>query len=1122
MGVQNPNQRPKIRVKPIQPPKRPEVSVQAPKVKVRRGQAPNVFTESPIRNPIERIQTQQARHTARAVQNAVHAERGNADKGAMPAAPNRPLTNREAAKVLSSPQARTVAATLPKIKVKPKGGGFNLTPAAVVHLPGAVLSDIPKELTGKGAVEGAVTAIGNASAKGWAMVPGVGHELGNVVKDTSGVISGAVPSVYIPASQALTGHPGKAASTIYGGIKQTVTHPLEHPVSLLMIARGGEGAISRGAGELARHAPIDAVREYASTERTPISLGGTALETRKASKGLIENRVQKALDSRQAKKQGTTVVKVPVRSGSGDLRYTAKVRALKPTDRQLNAPHIMGGKLNRRVDTEAGKHNVRVRNVRDAATHTMATVKPTTHEDAVALVNEGIIKRGNTHRPLTSETVRQDLQNHLDQLAAARPALKEPSDLAANAEQTAQVERLLRDQKFLANPKLHLKAARTYAESLRTTEPARVKYGDLTQAQINRRPLLPFAVREMGLRYDEASKRFIDPVSGRPVSNQTITDAFVRKGGDPKDLAYVPALDRSGTSNFYGSGIRRPGAERKSYTGSSALAGAYPRTFDALHQHLVGSAVRVARHESVNNIVNTFGLKQASGKYFDTTGAKKEIANMKAATGEDYVAVTAARQKVPEGLMGELTPEQMQQTFHQAEPGDSHVVLFPKTVWERLQQHEQGRGRNPAQQDIQRVSQAFRHTVLLTSSKWIAGNSLEGYLRMQINEMTPAGVARTIQAGRKYENDVKALGTLGEQKVAELQGAAGAGIFRSQKQLDLAQPDNALAKFAHAFRTAGLGKGKITKQIGPNGIANLWDHYANAVTKFNGVGEQGVYYYALGKSVRDEVKGVTTAWERALRKAGPAYADVVSGALDSNKIAEYARAVDFVRGRYTNLSPRGRYWVTTYTPFAPWYVNSLHFFAVTLPGHHPVKTGLLAAAAQGTTAQRKKLDLPPWAQGIPLGKGKVLPLQNYLPTGITTSGLGGAAGLVNPQASGLLGNLKGQSWTGQKLPPGTEGKVALNTALGSFIPFYSKVQTVLERGGKAQADSTLFHPKVKAGTKRSIGAGIAKAVNPMRPQKTTAATVGGPAVGVSSGPSAADILGNSAGPSVSDILGSTP
>jgi hypothetical protein len=403
---------PKVKRSPVVVPPR-EVAKQAPKVRPRRGRAPNVFTESPTRNPIEKIQTKQARQTARAVWKVARQQQGVV--GNVPPVPKRALTNREAARVLNSVQGQSVLATTPKLRKK-KGKGFSITPAGVVRLSSAVLSDVPKELAGKGAVEGAITRIGATSAKGWEMVPGVGHEIGNIVKDTTGVVAGAVPSVAIPAKDIATGHPGRAVSTVYKGIKETVTHPLEHPVSLALIARGGEGAISRGAGEVVRRSVLKSARDYGSTKRVPISLGGSALETRTASKGLIENRVQKALDRRQARKQGTIVVRKPVRSGEGKLQYTAKVTALRPTKRQLSGAHVLGGKLNRRVDTEAGKHNVRVRDVRTRAAHTMAKAKPSTHEDAVALVNEGVIKRGNSVRPLTPDMVRQDLQRHLDEL----------------------------------------------------------------------------------------------------------------------------------------------------------------------------------------------------------------------------------------------------------------------------------------------------------------------------------------------------------------------------------------------------------------------------------------------------------------------------------------------------------------------------------------------------------------------------------------------------------------------------------------------------------------------------------------------------------------------------------
>lgn len=1051
-------------------PKR-EVAVQAPKPKARRGHAPTVFEQSPIRNPIEKIQTKQARQTARAVQNMAHAQRGNAEV-VVPKAPKRPLTNREAAQILNSPQGHTVIATVPTQK-KGKKKHFGVGPVPL----GAILADVPAELKGAGAIEAAITRIGATSAKGWEQVPGVGHFLGNVVKDTSGVVAGAVPSVYIPASQVATGHPGKALKTVYGGIKETVKHPVEHPVSLALIVRGGEGAVSRGAGEISRHSPSKAIRDYGSTERAPIALGGSALHTRRASKGLVENRVQKAADRRALKKGRGTVVKVAVRDGEGNLQYTAKVPAIKASKRQLEKPHVVGGKLNRRVDTEAGKANTRLRDMRTAAVTALDRHKPKHGaEDAAALVNEGVLKH--------PKNVEHDLREHLTQLQEERANLDSPADLADNAALIAQTERLLSNKKFLADPHSAFKAARVYAETHRPLEEVRGRHGDLTKNQIEGRPLLTFAVREMGLHFDQETHRFLTP-DGQPVTNQRIVNAFVAKGGDPKNLAYLPTkADFSGASNFYGSSMRRPGAETKRFTGTSARAGTYERGWEVMRQQLSNAAVKVARHQSVSSLVDTFGLKQTNGKFFDYEQAIKEARDQKHADGREYVPVTAARKTAPDALVDDLTPEELQQTFREAEPGDAHVVLFPKQVWDRLKEQEGVRGRNAGMQTVQSVSQAFRHTVLSTSTKWLFGNSLESYLRMQINELTPVQIARTIKAGKKFEQDLAKQGKLGKQRSDELRATAGPGMFLGQKNLDLYQPDAAVASFARKIRQSGFGPGK---KIGPKGIVDLWDSYRNAVTTFNGVmAETSIYHYALGKEVRQEVQQLTGLWDRAMSKAGPAYEAVVQGALDSNKIAQYADAVDLVRGRYANLSPTGRYFVNTYTPFAPWYVNSLHFFAITLPVHHPVKTGILAAVSRGTAEERDKLNLPPWAQGVPMGDGRVLPVQHFLPTGITESGTEGVTSLVLPQISSIGLNLAGQSWNRRDFPEGTSNvAMALNTAAGTFLPFYSKVQTVLEKGGKPETNSTLFSPKVKEGTKKNIKAGVIKAVAPIRAQQTT-------------------------------------
>lgn len=1047
---------------------------QAPALKVpkSRGHAKPIILAPITDTPLKRIQRKQRRVTARATMNIRHAQKGYTSSTYGPAfskaAPARPLTSHEVTLALKSPGSAETRKRAKLIVTPKKGGGFHVTPAAVI-------GDVGAELKGSGVLEKGITQLGAMSAAGYEhFIPGkAGRFVGAIPKDTAGLVAGAVPSIYIPTSEAVSGHPGKAANTLYQGVKETVTHPTQHPVSLILLGRGAEGALSRTAGEALRAAPKgSALHRFADTERAPLALEGTAVEQRRYSKGIVENRLQKAGDRRAIRKRGTRTVNVPTRDEHGAIVRNNYVKAINPSKRQLAAPHVLGGKLNRRIDIEAGKGITHLRDVRQRAARIMAKVKPRQHE-AVALINEGVIKH--------PSTVAADLRQHLKQLEIERSGLDLPADIKQNAENIAQTERLLADREFLANPSKEFHAARVYADAHGALDLERHKLGDLTKGQVEARPLLPFAVRELGLRYNEKARRFENP-DGHAVSTAAIRQAFEKAGGDTRIVAYVPTKpDSIGAGNFYGSLLHRPGAELRRFTGTAARRGTYQRNYEVLAQSLSNSAVKVARHRSVNNVVNTFGLKQSDGRFFDYEGAQRERAHQEAAGNGEYVAVTVARQTAPDTLVEDLTPAELHQTFRPAEPGDSHVVLFRKQTWQRLEQHEQGRGRIPASQKWQQITQAFRHTVLNLSTKWLTGNGLEAFLRMQINELTPVGVARTIKAGRAMEQRVRALGPEGERAMEELRAAAAQGLFLSQKGLDLHHPEDAVVNFARKVRRSGFGPGK---KIGPKGIADLWDGYRNAVAAINGTMELSVFYYALGKEARNEVQSFTGSWLKALDTAGPAYADVAKGLLDSNNVARYAKAVDDIRGRYSNLSPDGRWMVTMATPFAPWYLNSLHFFAVTLPGHHPVKTSVLAAATVGTADERRKLHLPPWAQGIPLSNGRVLPIEHFTPAGIAEDPTTSAADLVLPQISGSLLNLRGINWTGQQLPPGTDRVgLALNTAAETFIPVLTKARQVLERGGKSEPGSTILHPKTKAGTKQGIGQGFRHAFDPFRSQK---------------------------------------
>lgn len=575
-----------------------------------------------------------------------------------------------------------------------------------------------------------------------------------------------------------------------------------------------------------------------------------------------------------------------------------------------------------------------------------------------------------------------------------------------------------------------------------------------------------------------------------PVSTEEIVREFKKRGGNPEHLFYVgrykdlekPSRIRGGS----GGQLSRGGASKR-YTGADTHTRAYHRSYAAITEHMAHSAARIERHEGMNDLTNLFGLKHSNGEYFDNAGADAEIRHQaqlakdtNGREGGEYVKMTVARQSAPASLMSEMHPAEMEQNFHDSQPGDSHIVLFPKAVAERINKHENLR--NTVVPEFQTALHYFRHAVLPTSPRWLAGNVLEALLRTAINDPT---LVRSMKTGHKLGNELAAFGPKGVRQLERLQAGAAAGHFGSQKYLDYFRPEDArnfMGK-VHAFRqTPGA------KQVG-----DAWDAYYKTVVGLNERLESSVYYGALGKEARAEVQAMTGDWHKTILLGKAAYQDVARGLLDSNNVARYVATVDKMRGRYANLSPKGRWWTTTLTPFAPWMVNALHFVAVTMPAHHPVLTGLLAAENLGTEKRRKGLGLPPWLEGaIPIG-GKAIDVNRFTPAGVLSHGPGQTPVLsslrdyVLPQASSFLLNLAGKDWTLKDLPAGASPMlVALNTAFETFIPFLSAARRVREGGGTSIPGSTLLKPEVKPGTRQKDALRVAgKVFLPGFPENTS-------------------------------------
>lgn len=1091
----------------------------------RRGHAPTVFDEPlglkphstqarPVRTPTQKMQAAQRRHTARGLIEATGIKL------------NRPLKREEVRRVLNSPVAKNLAASTTPYLAKPKvhhsffhnalhavesvpaaltvGNNANLPGRSVFTAKQGAAADraIQKPLKALVKGSGKLAATGqqyNTEGIGTKLNPGVGKFLQNAGKDAIELPANTLLSTYLTAT-----HPTEVAKGTLEQLKHPVSTFLQHPVSTALILRGGEAALSRAGGNLARSGVLGkGAKDYASTTRPDLKLTGNAAVQRRASKGLLENRVQKAVDRRAIKKGRGTTVRSP----------TGPRPAIQATERQMfkaGPGRPMAGHLNRRIDQEVGT-NAGMKTVtrtealnsmlhsrtlfhvlkRDAKTGAQV-VRTNGHEDAVPIILEGALREGHVTDPAKFGSVsdallasRKQITDKIDALRAEpNGARKHAADIQLARDNVGRIDHLLNDPKFLNNPADAFRAAadfvRGHGNSITShaLEGERIKHGDFTLDAAQRRVVLPFAERELGLKHNEDTGTFTD-ASGRTVPTQEILNEFKARGGNPEHLAYVHRFRKLDNPKSYrgGGGMLQRGGASKRYTGSGTQGVLYHRSYTALAEQMAHAASRVEHHYGVTDLVNTFGHARPDGNhYWDQKSAAKEIDRLEAENpDQQWVAVTAMRQHVPQSLLDEHQPGELEESFHAPTNPDQHVVLMRKEVVDRIAEHEGLRGRNALEQGLQTATQYFRHAVLPTSTKWIAGNAIEAFGRTLINDPT---VARSMIRGHKLQNALADLGPAGERQLRRLQVGASSGLFMSQKFHDFYRPNEPdFMQKIHAFRHSPVAKT----------VGDAWDAYRNKVVAGNERLESSVYWAGLGKEMQREVQSFTGSWTKTIALGKAAYEDVAKGLLDSNNVARYVSAVDKMRGRYSNLSPSGRRAVSTYTPFAPWYVNAIHFAAVTLPGQHPVLTGSAAAMFLGTQDQRKAQHLPPWA----VGSIKGIDVNHYTPFGIYAGGSGGVAQLVLPQYSGLIHNLEGEAWTGQKLPKGTKAKVALNTALGTFLPFVSRIQTIREKGGTATPDSTLFHPKTKAGTSSTYLAGLKKATNPFRKQNYAAGNKSG-------------------------------
>lgn len=904
----------------------------------------------------------------------------------------------------------------------------------------------------------------------------------NFLKDAVNLPAEVIPSAYLPASEAASGHVGAAARMLAQPYIDLAKHPVrslqQHPLDTALMVAGPVRGVAGAVGEAGRRAGIGAF----STERAPAVVPGT-------------NVAQARSWSRDPLVKGVQVLRASrARRAAADMATQAAQLEAQAAHDPANAAH-----LQQRADEL--RHEAASMNPDVLKPHAVAKLVDhlegsnqgiqSAHRAEVVRAPQLLIKQakaaGHAISPIAQGIVKptlEDLQAYRDDLARvhASGALS-PAEAKANIALRAGLDRSIANAaKGKFNPAdVPALVQQHYAPLMQQLEKKLDDAGILPAARAERAKLIPFAAR-MGMR---------------DASNADIATAMEHLGhGEPSFVTQAP--NRRGPGNFYRHWSNPGGVGSATRTGEATVKG----TFDAHPETMVEQVARmqglVDAHEGFGRFLDQFGLRH-DGRLasFDTRAAAEQAARdasaLPGSQGWQIVRTAPWKGRVEDvaGMIDGSTPEghaqqSLSDILDAAVRGDGEgpYTLVPKPAADRLREHVSVLGAGGGGKLFRLATGAFRRTVLATSPTWLAGNVIEAGTRAAINRATPmdALFARRVFAHMDATDPEAALSARIAAKPGGHYAFAGRTVRTAADQFRDASPPLAnLARAAGAFWQAR----------GPRNLANLWQGYTHLVfTKVNDNLEAPAQLAMAGRHMRQRF-GLSNAEVIASRRAVQQAAD---GLRNTPEQIAMARAVQRAYGQYSSFSPALRKAIALYTPFASWSLNAVRFLYHVLPADHPVLTALLADAHVASEQWRKQhgLDLfqgsrglPSFLQGsIPTAGGGHLRIGRYTPFGFASQPLDTVAGLVLPQLSGVQAAFQGRDWKGRAL------KNADGTPYDQLQLFKYGVQQLAEGEVPVYGKAAQF-----AAARGSLGQRLVRVLNPFAVTKGRASAAG-PAVGI--------------------------
>jgi len=934
------------------------------------------------------------------------------------------------------------------------------TSALALQAPAAAIHGDPHEFTKAFEGTGTLAAIGNAAGDVAASaLPGKVAQ--NLVKDAFNLPAVALPSAYMPIAGAVEAAQGNSSRlqglldsyaktgllpAVFRGDPKAALHALEnHPLYSALEVSGAASVAGRGAGALVRGGTGG---RLAGTERPALAIKGLEhygdvrpVAGRFGSGGsryspdLFRQLLQRGSDARRVRKQGGNYATA-----------TESRRAINATGDRFAYERDQVRRLHKH-EIVAALHDARPKSGRLKTDKASAGV--------VALAVQRIIR--------DPKTFHEDLRTYRAQLEKAyKSGELTRSEKATNRALVKQIDKGIEG----GNPEAVVHAANAFIEHHGALVDQLVFQGLLDKAQAEKAAAIPFARVHMGA--DHHPDHGVVDAQGNPLSLDKITAEMQRHGIEaPGFLTHRARTDSAGGAWYRALFPERQSLPKQARTGAATAHGTYDASYRALVEQAARSQSIVDATGGFDGLIGQFGLKAPDGVK-NMSQAHDALRNpdrygfnpppdvpLRPIRIAPFLALKRELEAAKEhqGLLNPENSPALENVAAQAlaeatRDGSGPVAYVPETLFKRMEEHF--RPTASYEKAAQAANTAFKGAVLPFSPSFYIGNAVDNWMRFALGGHGPSDIL----LGRKISKQIP------EGARESIIPGAGYGSFkRVQTYRDARQfegtPLAGVARTLHAVR----------ETPGPKQAVNLFDATRDFLLEANSkLFERLPQYGALGKEARRDLQASSGHWHHALMVSDGAMKDLVKGLRHTDKQIQYAKAVEEVFGNWGKNSPFARHVLTNLVPFWMWGRASIRFVLLTLPAHHPIKTGLLAAAAEMTEEERKRFGLdkyvgdeplPGFLQGnVPSGSGVTRNLSKYTSFG-TFSDLPEFLGrMFFAQGAGPIQALQGLDWKGDKLakadgtPAGDEERVkaALLTMGEQFIPGFNLAQGLGEPG----------------------------------------------------------------------------